>query len=332
MICKECKCEFPQTDMRGNGNQYCFSCYDKRKSFITSRKHKLKLLQSLPLELKVQKSLLLLNEAFYRYGDHIYLSYSGGKDSTVLSHLVRDVNPNILHIFANTTCEYPETLKHIKWERESNGMNIVIAKPRDKYGKAWNFKRVVKNEGFPLFSKEVANAIRTYRRAKTERTKQNSYDYIQRRFKRFLENRNMNISDKCCEKLKKTPIKQSARKLGMECAIIGTLAEESRQREMDWVNYGCNVFEAKKDHQCRPLSFWTEQDIYQYISLHKLKISDLYTMGYNRNGCMFCGFGIEFDIIDGKNRFERLAITHPKSYRYLVDNFSDILKECNIPF
>lgn len=32
----------------------------------------------------------------------------------------------------------------------------------------------------------------------------------------------------------------------MRCAIIGTLAAESRQRELDWVNFGCNVFEAKK--------------------------------------------------------------------------------------
>lgn len=55
-------------------------------------------------------------------------------------------------------------------------------------------------------------------------------------------------------------------------------------------------------------------------------------MGYTRNGCMFCGFGIEQDIVNGKNRFERLAETHPKSYKYLLDNFKDILDICKIKY
>lgn len=211
-------------------------------------------------------------------------------------------------------------------------MNILIVKPYDKYKKPWNFKRVVKEDGFPMYSKDVANAIRTYRRAKSDKTRQNSIDYITRRFKRFLSYKDLNISDKCCEKLKKTPIKQAARKLGMQCAILGILAEESRQRELDWMNYGCNVFNVKKDNQCKPLSFWTENDIYEYIELYNLKISKLYEMGYERNGCMFCGFGIEYDYNQGKNRYERLSITHPKMHKYLLNNFKDILDECNITY
>ena len=47
---------------------------------------------------------------------------------------------------------------------------------------------------------------------------------------------------------------------------------------------------------------------------------------------MYCGFGIEFDIVDGKNRLERLADTHPKCYKYMVDNFKDIFDECGIKY
>lgn len=90
----------------------------------------------------------------------------GGKDSTVISHIARQIKPDILHIFANTTCEYPETIEHIMWEKNHNGMNLLIVTPHDKYNRPWNFKRVVTDEGYPLFSKVVANAIRTYRRAK----------------------------------------------------------------------------------------------------------------------------------------------------------------------
>jgi len=332
MICKICSNEFDENKMHGKGKLYCKVCYEKKSEFIKSRKYKLELLKALPLALKIIKSSMLISEALDKYGTNIYVSYSGGKDSTVLSHLVRQIRPDILHIFSNTTCEYPETLQHIKWEREENGMNILVVKPYDKYNEPWGFKRVVKEDGFPMFSKVVANAIRTYRHAKSDRTKQNSIDYITRRFKRFLSYKNLNISDKCCDRLKKAPIKQAARKLGMQCAILGILAEESRQRELDWVNYGCNVFDVKKDNQCRPLSFWTEKDIYDYIKLHDLRISKLYEMGYDRNGCMFCGFGIEYDYNEGMNRYERLSITHPKMYSYLINNFKEILDECHIKY
>lgn len=332
MICKICKNEYAENKMHGKEKIYCNQCQEEKSNFIKRRKYKLELLKALPLDLKVIKSTQLISEALYTYNENIYVSYSGGKDSTVLSHLARKLQPNILHIFSNTTCEYPETLKHIKWEKEENGMNVVIVKPYDKYNKPWNFNRVVQEHGFPMFSKVVANAIRTYRRAKSHRTKQNSIDYIRRRFKRFSDYKELNISDKCCEKLKTTPLKQAARKHGMQCSIIGILTEESRQRELDWLNYGCNVFDAKKDNQCRPLSFWTEKDIYDYIKLYNLKISELYQMGYERNGCMFCGFGIEHDYNEGLNRYERLAKTHPKMYSYLITNFKEILDQCNIKY
>ena len=333
MKCIECKQEFEEKDMNGKNKLHCNICFEKRRLFINGRRYKLQLLKSSSLDIKIMKSKQLIQESIHIYGEkHIYVSYSGGKDSTVLSHLARELYPDILHIFSNTTCEYPETIEHVKWEKNENNMNLLIVSPFDRLNKSWNFKRVVKQYGFPLYSKVIANAIRTYRRAKTEQTRQNSIDYITRRFKQFLPLKDYNISDKCCEKLKKTPLKQAARKLDMNCALIGTLAEESRQREMDWINFGCNVFNVKKDNQSRPLSFWTEQDIYNYIKLHHLKISNLYSMGYKRNGCMFCGFGIEYDIENGKNRYERLAETHPKSYQYLISNFKDILDDCNIRY
>ena len=282
MICKNCKNEFRENEMFGNGKLYCKHCFEKKSNYIKGRKHKLLLLQLFPLDLKILKTKMLIQEAIYRYGNKVYVSYSGGKDSTVISHIARQIKPDILHIFANTTCEYPETIKHVLWEKNSNDMNLSIVNPHDKYNVPWNFKRVVENEGYPLFSKAVANAIRTY--------------------------------------------------LGMECSIIGIIAEESRQRELDWVNYGCNVFDTKKENQCRPISFWTEHDIYEYINQFNVRISELYNMGYMRNGCMYCGFGIEHDTVDGKNRFERLAETHPKCYKYMVDNFSKIFDECGIRY
>lgn len=121
-----------------------------------------------------------------------------------------------------------------------------------------------------------------------------------------------------------------AKSLKMECVMLGTLAEESRQREVDWIRHGCNIFYQKKDNQSRPLSFWTEKDIYDYIEKYQVKISKLYEMGYERNGCMFCGFGIH---LEGEpNRFQKLKETHPKSYQYLLDNFKELFDELGIKY
>lgn len=334
MNCKECKKILTPSDIYDKSNRYCNNCFETHSNFIKYRHNHLKLLQSLPLELKIKKSLSLIEDAINTYGkDNIYVSYSGGKDSGVLSHLAKQVYPNILHVFSNTTCEYPETLKHIKWEKESNNTNLTIVKPVDRSKKKWNFKMVVEHYGFPMFSKSVSNAIRTYRRAKSEKVRDNTLGYIERNFKKYYKYKDVNISDKCCDRLKKSPIKSFAKKNGLTCSLIGTLAVESRQRKNDWINYGCNVFEVKKDNQCRPLSFWTEKDVLDYIEIYSLRISDLYSMGYKRNGCMFCGFGILHDIDeDGKNRFERLRQTHPKSYEYLINNFRDILDECDVNY
>ena len=150
-------------------------------------------------------------------------------------------------------------------------------------------------------------------------------------FKKYSKFKDLPISDKCCERLKKEPIRRKAKELGLECAILGILASESYQREKDWLEYGCNVFHERKDNQSKPLSFWTEEDIQEYIETFNVKVSDLYNMGYSRNGCMYCGFGIQMEP-EGRNRYQRLKETHPAQYSYLIQNFEPLLIEFEIAY
>ena len=72
-------------------------------------KNELIMLQSLPLDIKIAKSKRRIQEWIDYYGeDKVYISFSGGKDSTVLLDLVRQVNPNIPAVFVDTGLEYPE--------------------------------------------------------------------------------------------------------------------------------------------------------------------------------------------------------------------------------
>lgn len=330
--CKNCNCEINENNIFSSDSRFCHECGVNRKDFIAGRRFVLYSLRSLPLDCKISKTKRMIQDAFDEFDKNkVYISYSGGKDSTVLSHITKQLYPDIVHLFANTTNEYPETIQHVKWEKEENNTNIITVIPIDSKGKVWTFKNVVDYYGYPIFSKRVANAIRTYRNAKTVQTKQNSIDYINRNFKKYDKYKEMNISDKCCDKLKKEPLKRKAKELGLECAIIGILASESRQRESEWLNYGCNVFHIKKDNQCRPLSFWTDKDINEYIEKNDIRISSLYKKGYTRNGCMYCGFGVHLEDCK-QNRYQKLKCTHPVQYTYLIKNFEYLLIEFEIAY
>lgn len=330
MICKVCEEEITPNNLYPSDHRYCIKCGIEHKTYLLNRKQTLKSLRAMNLESKIIQTRTLIKQTVNEFGlDKVYISYSGGKDSTVLSHIAKNMYPNILHLFANTTNEYPETIQHIKWEMEENGTNIVTIIPQDASGTIWNFKKVVDYYGYPMFSKRISNAIRTYQHALSEQTMQNSLDYINRNFKKYDKYKDLPISDKCCEKLKKEPLRRKAKELGLKCAILGVLASESYQREKDWLEYGCNVFYERKENQSRPLSFWTDEDIWEYIEKYHVRIPQLYQMGYTRNGCMYCGFGAHLEP-PGCNRYQKLKQTHPLQYEYFVKNWGSLMIEFEI--
>lgn len=325
MLCKNCKEELSVDNTYPNDHRYCITCGTEHTEYLSDRKKTLFSLRNMNLESKIIQTKYLIRSAVNEFGlDKVYISYSGGKDSTVLSHIAKNMYPSILHLFANTTNEYPETLEHIRWEMEENGTNIIIVLPQDAHGEVWTFKKVVERYGYPMFSKRVSNAIRTYQHALSERTKTNAQGYIDRNFKKYDKFKDLPISDKCCDKLKKEPLRRKAKELGLECAILGILSSESYQREKDWLENGCNVFHERKDNQSRPLSFWTDDDIKEYIKRYNVRIPKLYDMGYTRNGCMYCGFGVHLEP-QGHNRYQKLKVTHPVQYTYFVNNFQNLM-------
>ena len=65
-------------------------------------------MQSLPLDIKIRMSESRIRGWIDEYGeDGAYIAFSGGKDSTVLKHLVRRLYPNVVAVFVNTGLEYP---------------------------------------------------------------------------------------------------------------------------------------------------------------------------------------------------------------------------------
>lgn len=115
----------------------------------------LRLLQALPLDLKVARTKQRIREWVDYWGkDHVYVSFSGGKDSTVLLHIVREMyGDEIPAVFVNTGLEYPEIQRAVR-----SYPNVVVLTPE------MNFREVLSRYGYPVISKEVSNSIEATRR------------------------------------------------------------------------------------------------------------------------------------------------------------------------
>lgn len=77
-------------------------------------KEELKELQSKSLEEKIQISTARIIEWYENWEGQVFVSFSGGKDSTVLLDLVRKLYPDVEGVFCDTGLELPEIREFVK--------------------------------------------------------------------------------------------------------------------------------------------------------------------------------------------------------------------------
>lgn len=328
---------------------------------------RLKELQTLPLWRKIQITQARIMEWYNYYEGQVYVSFSGGKDSTVLADLTSRVcktcGYDLTLVFVDTGLEYPEIRAFVKsfadWLRTTYEINIelVILKPEMR------FDEVIKKHGYPLISKEISRDVGRTQKNKGINTRNGEFTYAYKALNGLLENGSKNpfnkekwaylvdapfkISNECCNIMKKKPLhkydKESHKK-----PIIGTMTFESMQRKNQWLQTGCNAFD-NKNPQSKPMSFWTENDVLEYINTYKIPYASVYgdivkdenekykTTKLNRTGCIFCGFGCHLE--KSPNRFERLKETHPKMWDYCIRPVEEnglgmgiVLDYINVPY
>lgn len=295
-------------------------------------KKRLAELQALPLERKILITQTRIIEWYTKWKGQVYVSFSGGKDSTVLLHIARQCFPDIEAVFVNTGLEYPEIQKFAK-----SFDNVTVVRP------TMSFVDVIKYYGYPLISKEVSNCLHDARLS-LQRDASASNWRIKRLRGELLDKDgspsiyncekyepliyvDFLIGSACCNIMKKSPAKLFGEHSGKK-PIIATMASESKQRRSQWLLHGCNGFDMKHPVST-PMSFWTEQDVLEYIRRYDLPIAPVYgevvpaangcklcTTGCDRTGCIFCGFGAH---LDNDVRFIRLRETHPRQYDYCIN-------------
>lgn len=339
-------------EMIGGGNYTIAS--SERKSNYTNED--LKIMQGWNLDRKIQVTQTRILEWYQKWGGQVYVSFSAGKDSTVLADLTAKIckilNEKLVLWFSNTGLEYPELLQHAKKytdfirDKYNIEVELIIDYPKDKKtGKRITFKDVIFTYGYPVISKEVSQVIEEARRNATT----GKYTYRIKRLKGELLDKNGNrsiyncekwkflmdapykISNKCCNEMKKKPAKRFEKETGRK-PIIGTMANESQARKTAWKIHGCNAFDTKRPSS-QPMSFWTEQDVLKYIKEYKIPYASVYgnivvdhkgkysTTGCSRTGCMFCAYGCHLE--KEPNRFQKLKETHPKVWEYCMKSVED---------
>ena len=291
----------------------------------------LKNLQSKSLEEKIQISIARIIEWYEYWNGKVYISNSGGVDSTVLSDLVHRVYPEVADVYCDTGLEYPELRQFIM-----NKPNVKILKPTKKDNKTiYTFPEIIKDKGYPLISKEVSLVVNQAKRgnpwgtAKINGKKINGEidNYGKRMSKwNFLVDADFDIGNQCCMYMKKNPSKKFEHETGLH-SFIGTMTEESNLRQTEWLKTGCNAFGSKRPVST-PISFWSKSDVLEYLLKFDVPYcKEIYgdivyenekytTTKQKRTGCVFCGYGCHLE--KEPNKFQILANTDHHLYDYCM--------------
>lgn len=288
------------------------------------------------LNQKIFHALELIDTYYHNFNGKVYIGFSGGKDSVVLKWLCDKFTdtaglPRIQCVFNNTTNELKEMLLFVK----SFGDEIIWLRPKI------TFAQSLEKNGFPLVSKAQARFIYDVQNSKSEKLvnlrmngrniikngKEVVYPHISKKWKYLAEQKEIKITDMCCDVLKKNPVKKFEKESGLK-PIIGVKALDSSLRMITSVkNQNCNTYGDRP--VSRPINIFTDEDIWNIIKLNNIpyckEVYDDYyndegqlVKGLDRTGCAYCAFGAHLEKED-ESRFKRLYQTDNNRYKSMMD-------------
>lgn len=228
-------------------------------------------MQAWDLDRKIMVTQAKILEWYNHYDGMVYIAFSGGKDSTVLLHIARQIFADIPAVFADTGLEFPEVRK-FAMSQES----VTVVRP------SIPFNKVIEKYGYPVVSKRVAETVE-YAKPGTYRWKELNGEIMLENGKpskfncakwKYLLDAPFKVSAKCCDIMKKQPIERYSKESG-RVPIIATMACESQSRKTVWMRQGCNAFSNRKPSS-QPMSFWTENDVLEYLHRFNVKYASVY--------------------------------------------------------
>ena len=289
-----------------------------------------KVRNKLPYEVKLSLTETRVIDFNRALGCSVYVSFSGGLDSTLVLHLVRKyLGDDVPAVFVDTGLEFPEIREFVKKCEKTYG-NIITIRPEISH------KEILSRYGYPFVSKETAAKIRKLRHGNLSDRYRNYLLNGDERGKlgrcpvkwQYLADKDfpVEVSEKCCYYLKEKPLLKYQKETGYK-PFIGITQDESFMRARKYAKTGCNVLTGKHI-QSKPIGFWNKDDVLRYIVENNVEYCSIYgdiiqnakgkyiTTGEQRTGCMYCLFGVHLE--EEPNRIQRLADSHPAIYDYIM--------------
>lgn len=248
------------------------------------------------LEDRLQKIRSVIN----KYGEENFsISFSGGKDSTVLSALIDMALPEnkIPRVYANTGIEL-NMIRDFVCEMQKTDDRIVVIKP------AVPIKPMLERDGYPFKSKKHSENVAIYQKYKSLENRIGLQHYLHISKDgvnwspqqscpnilkyQFTNDFTLKVSDKCCLRLKEEPLCKWQKENNKPYAIVGIMASEGGRRH----GAVCLAFSGKKLKNFQPLAPVTKKWEDWFIAEYNVKICDIYKPPYSfeRTGCKGCPF------------------------------------------
>ena len=187
--------------------------------------------------------------------ENAFISFSGGKDSTVLSRLIDEALPDnkIPRVFFNTGIEYKEILRFVRQKALEDDRFII-------YNCGVNIRSMLETKGYPFKSKEFAQKMYTYQRSGycktvtdylgTTGNKAKTFCCPEKLKPCFTSDFTLKVSDKCCKELKKKISEKWSKENNKPIVITGMTRGEGGVRKS---KTACTVFDEGKLHKFHPL-------------------------------------------------------------------------------
>lgn len=278
-----------------------------------------------------------IERLYYETDGKCYLSFSGGKDSTIVLAVIKlcesiGTIPNgaIPAVFCDTKIELTATVDFVHWVNDNWYNNVQVVKAEK------SFAQVIKEFGKPFRSKMKSHLISAYQNSPDSKTAKYLYDDTAcKSNKMCLSNKDFHIlhdsfsikiSDKCCDAMKKKPFSKYEKDNKMIGYFSGMRMFEGGKREMMFQNRIKSGDKRPCTHSSggitsvSPIFDWTDDTCEEFIQTYSIPLSRAYKeYGEERTGCFLCPYGLDVD-----KRLEVLHTYEPNHYKAALYFLKDV--------
>ena len=294
------------------------------------------------LSLKVSEAMHRIESLYNETNGKCYLSFSGGKDSTIILALIKmcediyTIPKNAIKaVFVNTRIELDATEEFVHWCKENWYENIEIICPEK------SFSEVLSQHGKPIKSKMKSECLERYQKRYNETSRKMLLGVSDSLYNKVLlankdlhlmhDDFKIDISNKCCDFLKKKPIRKYCKQNEMTGYYLGIRLCEGGARELNAkqrLKSGGKLCTGTRRGIIvkMPIIDWTDEDVQEFIEYYNIPLSRAYTeYGMRRTGCIGCPFSIKL-----KDDLEILYKYEPNKYKACMFWLKDVYIAQNV--